>query len=223
MFRLMRYVERRSNRLKGVPISRSSDSWEWPQWHKTCSRSQVAARIPNSILAQARSSALPAPTASITNIAQNGQSESPSGMALFNAKFTAETKFQHRIIWDQLSLHPQASIWSEDAKRTCIMQIWTNRYKQWERSIELGTLHLSGRTPEGRADPICLLVKAYGKNTPPNGPLDEASYQQYIAKASHVSMENFLDTLRWWRTDFANMFAEHLPLENLMPASTVEH
>src|SRR5450755_693710 len=89
------------------------------------------------IPAEAQAARLPTSAIDTINVVKDGPSMPQSCMYTFNAKVRAEIRFQDQILWDQLSLHPQASALSDEAKRARIRQAWRNRYEQWEKSVEL--------------------------------------------------------------------------------------
>lgn len=103
------------------------------------------------------------------------------------------------------------------------MKSWTDRYSQWERSIELKYGITAETTPQGGNDPLGLLVKAYRKDAPPSGLLDRESYRQEVKKARDWSTRRFLDDLKWWRSDFVMMFADDMPIDNPTPVPALEH
>lgn len=112
---------------------------------------------------------------------------------------------------------------SDEAKRARIRQTWRNRYEQWKKSVDVKYGIQTEKKPQGVIDPLGLLVTADRKDTPPSALLEGQGHNQYMKDAGDVSMQCLLDDVRWWRSDFAIMFADDLPVDGPMLASAAKH
>ena len=200
-----RFVPQPPEEAATVHIDRSPRSFEFPQ----------------PALPQPQTSR--EPMANASSIAQAGQSTRLSGRDLFIATLNAETRYQHHIIYQRLSLLPQARVWSEDAKHDYIREIWRSRFSQWEKSVEQKYGVQAGLTPEGQKNPLDLLVKVCRKIAPPPAPFNDENFQQYIEKAKDISTKKFLSDLKLWRNDFVRMFADGLPFVQSVPGTAIGH